>query len=93
MQTFADAKGYLVTEMVVVEVSDNEDDAAAVSSSVLSKGHQPAYPTGSSSEQQIQADVENKGHSKAIAKPKQLPKKGAASAANQKSMTSFFGKK
>ena len=87
----ADAKGYLVTEHVMEEVTDDEDEPPAPPARAP-----PAAPAAAGVKRPAPGDVkensEPSGDKKAASKPAPAKKQKAAPAA-QKSMTSFFTKK
>ena len=86
-QVFADEKGYLVTEMVWEDVTDDEGEPSASSSSSNTANEVPKAGKTPS------AGVQTAGNVKKPAAPSAPSKKTAAPAVGQKSMMSFFTKK
>lgn len=75
---FADEKGYLVTEMVMEEVSEDEAEEPAAETLKRSQSHPKPAPVAAK---------------KPKPTPAAGKKGGAKSTGQQKSMMSFFGKK
>ena len=98
---FADEKGYLVTEMVWEEVTDDEGDNNTTAGA--SSSYQPSAKRAKSDSAISSADATNKENGdasatnkdakKAAAPVAKAVKKVAEPAKAQKSMMSFFGKK
>lgn len=76
---FADEKGYLVTEMVMEEVSEDETDEPAAETLKRSQTHPKPTPAAAKKAKPTPAAAK-KGT-------------GSKSTGQQKSMMSFFGKK
>jgi hypothetical protein len=83
-QVFADEKGYLVTEMVYEEVSENEPETSAVSSTL------PRSSSSSSTKNENGPQKDNVKETKKKANPKQA---STAPKGQQRSMMSYFTKK
>eukprot|EP00607_Mallomonas_marina_P010330 CAMPEP_0182419798 /NCGR_PEP_ID=MMETSP1167-20130531/4164_1 /TAXON_ID=2988 /ORGANISM="Mallomonas Sp, Strain CCMP3275" /LENGTH=482 /DNA_ID=CAMNT_0024594897 /DNA_START=42 /DNA_END=1490 /DNA_ORIENTATION=- len=84
-KSFVDEKGYLVTEMVWEEVSDDETAPPSKPAASPKKSHSPAVEMDDDHE----TGATNKQKNKVVPKKK----KAVEPAAAQKSISSFFGKK
>jgi hypothetical protein len=99
---FGDAKGYLITEMVWEDVTDDDEPAPARSGAVAPAGSEgsrtgpvkekrPAADTAEEDEGDKEGSDKKKGGGNAAAPAKKAKK--AAPVVQQKGMMSFFGKK
>ena len=99
---FGDAKGYLITEMVWEDVTDDDEPAPTRSGAVAVAGSEgfrtgpvkekrPAVETADDDEGEKEGSEKNKNGAKTAAPAKKAKK--AAPVVQQKGMMSFFGKK
>ena len=96
---FADAKGYLITEMVWEDVSDDDDEATHSIEKADPKGlsggekRPAASDISNTDEGEREDDKKVKGGAKGSQVAAKKVKKSAAPVVQQKGMMSFFGKK